>query len=59
MQGNIQATEEQQKTGRTGNGDRRSDLSDMEVTSEGITVKPTELIADGHFVHVAFQIARI
>ena len=34
-----------------------SDLSIMEVTSEEITVKPTELIADGHFVHAAFQVS--
>ena len=32
-------------------------LSSMEVTSEGITVKPMELIADGHFVHAAFQVS--
>ena len=58
MQGNIQATEEQQKDlAEQGMVTEGSDLSIMEVTSEGITVKPTELIADGHFVHVAFQIA--
>ena len=58
MQGNIQATEEQQKDlAEQGMVTEGSDLSNMEVTSEGITVKPTELIADGHFVHVAFQIA--
>ena len=58
MQGNIQATEEQQKDlAEQGMVTEGPDLSDMEVTSEGITVKPTELIADGHFVHVAFQIA--
>lgn len=58
MQGNIQATEEQQKDlSEQGMVTEGSDLSNMEVTSEGITVKPTELIADGHFVHVAFQIA--
>ena len=57
MQGNIQATEEQQKDlAEQGMGTEGPDLSNMEVTSEGITVKPTELIADGHFVHVAFQI---
>ena len=58
MQGNIQATEEQQKDlAEQGMVTEGPDLSNMEVTSEGITVKPTELIADGHFVHVAFQIA--
>ena len=58
MQGNIQATEEQQKDlAEQGMVTEGPDLSDMEVTSEGITVKPTELVADGHFVHVAFQIA--
>lgn len=58
MQGNIQATEEQQKDlAEQGMVTEGSDLSIMEVTSDGITVKPTELIADGHFVHVAFQIA--
>ena len=58
MQGNIQATEEQQKDlAEQGMVTEGSDLSNMEVTSEGITVKPTELVADGHFVHVAFQIA--
>ena len=58
MQGNIQATDEQQKDlAEQGMVTEGSDLSIMEVTSEGITVKPTELIADGHFVHVAFQIA--
>lgn len=58
MQGNIQATEEQQKDlAEQGMVTEGSDLSIMEVTSEGITVKPTELVADGHFVHVAFQIA--
>ena len=58
MQGNIQATEEQQKDlAEQGMVTEGPDLSNMEVTSEGITVKPTELVADGHFVHVAFQIA--
>lgn len=58
MQGNIQATEEQQKDlAEQGMVTEGPDLSNMEVISEGITVKPTELIADGHFVHVAFQIA--
>lgn len=58
MQGNIQATEEQQKDlAEQGMVTEGPDLSNMEVTSEEITVKPTELIADGHFVHVAFQIA--
>ena len=58
MQGNIQATEEQHKDlAEQGMVTEGPDLSNMEVTSEGITVKPTELIADGHFVHVAFQIA--
>ena len=58
MQGNIQATEEQQKDlAEQGMVAEGPDLSNMEVTSEGITVKPTELVADGHFVHVAFQIA--
>ncbi len=57
MQGNIQATEEQQKDlAEQGMVTEGPDLSNMEVTSEGITVKPTELVADGHFVHVAFQI---
>lgn len=58
MQGNIQATEEQQKDlAEQGMVTEGPDLSNMEVTSEEITVKPTELVADGHFVHVAFQIA--
>ena len=58
MQGNIQATEEQQKDlAEQGMVTEGSDLSIMEVTSEGITVKPTELIADGHFVHAAFQVS--
>lgn len=58
MQGNIQATEEQQKDlAEQGMVTEGPDLSNMEVTSEGITVKPTELVADGYFVHVAFQIA--
>ena len=58
MQVNIQATEEQQKDlAEQGMVTEGPDLSNMEVTSEGITVKPTELVADGHFVHVAFQIA--
>lgn len=58
MQGNLQATEEQQKDlAEQGMVTEGPDLSNMEVTSEGITVKPTELVADGHFVHVAFQIA--
>ena len=26
------------------------------MTSEGITVKPMEMIADGHFVHLSFQV---
>ena len=58
MQGNIQATEEQQKDlAERGMVTEGSDLSIMEVTSDGITVKPTELIADGHFVHAAFQVS--
>ena len=58
MQGNIQATEEQQKDlAEQGMVTEGPDLSNMEVTSEGITVKPTELIADGHFVHAAFQVS--
>ena len=58
MQGNIQATEEQQKDlAEQGMVTEGSDLSIMEVTSDGITVKPTELIADGHFVHAAFQVS--
>ena len=67
MQGNIQATEEQQKDlaeqGMVTQFDQSAaqeeglNLSSMEVTSEGITVKPMELIADGHFVHAAFQVS--
>ena len=67
MQGNIQATEEQQKDlieqGMVTQFDQSAaqeegpDLASMEVTSEGITVKPMELIADGHFVHAAFQVS--
>lgn len=67
MQGNLQATEEQQKDlaerGRVTQFDQSAaqeeglNLSSMEVTSEGITVKPMELIADGHFVHAAFQVS--
>jgi len=66
MQGNIQATEEQQKDladqGLVTQFDQAdtledTDLTGMEVTSEGITVKPMELIADGHFVHLSFQVA--
>lgn len=67
MQGNIRATEEQQKDlaeqgmvtqfDQSAEQEEAPDLSSMEVTSEGITVKPMELIADGHFVHVSFQIS--
>ena len=67
MQGNLQATEEQQKDlaerGMVTQFDQSAaqeeglNLSSMEVTSEGITVKPMELIADGHFVHAAFQVS--
>lgn len=67
MQGNLQATEEQQKDlaerGMVTQFDQSAaqeeglHLSSMEVTSEGITVKPMELIADGHFVHAAFQVS--
>ena len=66
MQGNIQATEEQQKDladqGLVTQFDQAdtsedTDLTGLEVTSEGITVKPMELIADGHFVHLSFQVA--
>ena len=67
MQGNIQATEEQQKDlaeqGMVTQFDQSAaqeeglNLSSMEVTSEGITVKPMELIADGQFVHAAFQVS--
>ena len=67
MQGNIQATEEQQKDlaeqGMVTQFDQSAaqeeglNLSSMEVTSEGIRVKPMELIADGHFVHAAFQVS--
>ena len=67
MQGNLQATEEQHKDlaerGRVTQFDQSAaqeeglNLSSMEVTSEGITVKPMELIADGHFVHAAFQVS--
>ena len=67
MQGNLQATEEQQKDlaerGMVTQFDQSVaqeeglNLSSMEVTSEGITVKPMELIADGHFVHAAFQVS--
>ena len=65
MQANIQATEEQQKNltdqGMVTQFDQaytsaNSDLTGMEVTSEGITVKPMEMIADGHFVHLSFQV---
>ena len=66
MQANIQATEEQQKDladqGLVTQFDQvdtseNPDLTGMEVTSQGITVKPMELIADGHFVHLSFQVA--
>ena len=66
MQGNIQATEEQQKDladqGLVTQFDQAdasedTDLTGLEVTSEGVTVKPMELIADGHFVHLSFQVA--
>lgn len=67
MQGNLQATKEQQKDlaerGMVTQFDQSAaqeeglNLSSMEVTSEGITVKPMELIADGHFVHAAFQVS--
>ena len=66
MQANLQATEEQQKaleeqglvTQFTQPDEEENvDLSSLEVTSEGITVKPLELIADGHFVHLTFQVA--
>lgn len=67
MQGNLQATEEQQKDlaerGMVTQFDQSAaqeeglNLSSMEVTSEGIRVKPMELIADGHFVHAAFQVS--
>lgn len=67
MQGNLQATEEQQKDleeqgmvtqfNQSAGQEETLDLSSMEVTSEGITVKPMELIADGHFVHAAFQVS--
>ena len=67
MQGNLQATEEQQKDlaerGMVTQFDQSAaqeeglNLSSMEVTSEGITVKPMELIADGYFVHAAFQVS--
>lgn len=59
MQGNIQATEEQQKDlaeqGMVTQFDQSAaqeeglNLSSMEVTSEGITVKPMELIAERPF----------
>lgn len=60
MQGNLQASIEQQDelidSGITTILNDDTSYDSMKVTSGNVTIKPLEVIADGHFVHLSFSV---
>lgn len=60
MQGRLQATANQQNdlvnSGISTILSEDTSYDSMQVTSENITIKPLEIIADGHFAHISFSI---
>ena len=60
MQGNIQATEEQQwelmEQGMAETYDEESSYEGQGVTVDGVTVKPTGIIADERMVYLSFSV---
>ena len=60
MQGTIEATPEQQQelveNGMATVFEQEPEHADMGVTKEGVTVRPEGVIADGHFVLLAFSV---
>lgn len=60
MQGTVEATPEQQQelleNGTATVFEQEPEAADLKVTKEGVTVRPEGVIADGHFVWLAFSV---